>query len=290
MQRRSVLGEPGRTVGTPLAQGLGWSVTDVVCTLGPQDQPFEERHAGVSVGIVLAGTFHYRSARGRELLTPGSLLLGNDRQSFECGHEHAAGDRCVAFHFSPEYFEQITAELGVRRLAFPVSRIPPLAELAPINATVAAAALGAAAVAWDEIGVVLAARAIRLANALSDRDLRVLPAAEARVAQSVRAIEKDSSARLSLARLAADAGLSPFHFLRTFQRITGATPHQFILRTRLREAATRLVTESTKVAEIAFAAGFGDLSNFNHAFRAEFGVSPRRFRDRTDAPRTRALT
>jgi AraC family transcriptional regulator len=102
--------------------------------------------------------------------------------------------------------------------------------------------------------------------------------AEARVTQSVRLIERDPAVRFTLHRLAAEAGLSPFHYLRTFERVTGVTPHQFILRTRLREAATRLATDPAKIVEIAFGAGFGDLSNFNHAFRAEFGMSPRRFR------------
>ena len=41
----------------------------------------------------------------------------------------------------------------------------------------------------------------------------------------------------------ARGGLSPYHFLRTFQRLTGVTPHQFVLRKRLREAALRLAYE-----------------------------------------------
>src|SRR2546430_5544229 len=31
-----------------------------------------------------------------ELMTPGSLLLGNAGQCFECGHEHGLGDRCLS--------------------------------------------------------------------------------------------------------------------------------------------------------------------------------------------------
>ena len=56
------------------------------------------------------------------------------------------------------------------------------------------------------------------------------------------------------------------------------TPYQYLLRTRLREAATRLATGRDRILDIALTSGFEDLSNFNHAFRAEFGVSPRVFR------------
>jgi AraC family transcriptional regulator len=72
--------------------------------------------------------------------------------------------------------------------------------------------------------------------------------------------------------------MSPFHFLRVFRQVTGLTPHQYLLRTRLREAATRLAAGQERILDIALASGFEDLSNFNHAFRAEFGVSPRVYR------------
>jgi AraC family transcriptional regulator len=72
--------------------------------------------------------------------------------------------------------------------------------------------------------------------------------------------------------------LSPYHFLRTFESLTGVTPHQYVLRTRLREAASRLAAETGRVLDVALDCGFGDVSNFNRAFRAEFGASPRQYR------------
>ena len=94
----------------------------------------------------------------------------------------------------------------------------------------------------------------------------------------MRRIERDPDSALTLRSLAREAGLSLFHFLRTFERLTGVTPHQYVLRTRLREAAMRLMAGPAKILDIALDCGFGDVSNFNHAFRAEFGVSPRRYR------------
>ena len=82
----------------------------------------------------------------------------------------------------------------------------------------------------------------------------------------------------TLANLASIAGLSRYHFLRTFKRVTGITPHQWILRARLREAARRIVSSREPITEIALEVGFEDLSNFIRSFRTEFGISPRRYR------------
>src|SRR5262249_43432880 len=103
-------------------------------------------------------------------------------------------------------------------------------------------------------------------------------AAFARVTRVVRRIEHEGSHDLSLHTLAAEARLSPYHFLRTFEQLTGLTPHRYILRARLREAAARIAGEPAKILDVALDSGFGDVSNFNRAFRGEFGVSPRAYR------------
>ena len=65
-------GGPWRLTARVLAEGPGWFVSDMVCTAGPRDRPFEERHPYVFVGLVVAGAFQYRSGAGCVLLTPGS--------------------------------------------------------------------------------------------------------------------------------------------------------------------------------------------------------------------------
>ena len=101
---------------------------------------------------------------------------------------------------------------------------------------------------------------------------------ERRIATAVRFIETHFRRQLSLEELSALVGISPYHFLRTFRQVVGLTPHQFLLRKRLREAALLLRTTGESVLDIALDAGFGDLSNFNHTFRAAFGTSPTKYR------------
>jgi AraC-like DNA-binding protein len=280
LQRRLEHGTAGRMASRTLARGDGWGVADVLCTAGPDDHCFEEHHATHSIAIVLAGTFQYRSALGRSLMTPGSLMLGNPGQCFECGHEHAAGDRCVALWFSPEYFERIAADAGARgrTLDFTVGRVPPLRPLSALVTDAGAAVTGERDMSWEELAVRLITGAVRLAaGALPDAS-EATPHALSRVTRTVRAIERRHDETMTLESLARDAGLSPYHFLRTFERLTGVTPHQYILRTRLREAATRIAREPGRILDIALECGFGDVSNFNRAFRSEFGVSPSAYR------------
>jgi AraC-like DNA-binding protein len=260
-------------------------VADVVCTSGPDDRVFEEQHRNVSIAVVAAGSFQYRSAVGRALLAPGSVMLGNAGQVFCCGHAHGMGDRCIAFSYALEYFERITADAAGAE--FRVAALPPLRAMSGTVSWACAALAGkdADSLAWEELGVRMAVESAQLANGGEPEVQTVLPSAEARVTRVVRMMEAQPAAGHSLARLAEEARLSPYHFLRTFQSVVGLTPHQYVMRMRLRRAATRLVGEKTSVLEIALDCGFGDVSNFNRSFRAEFGRSPRAFRKAATCPR-----
>jgi AraC family transcriptional regulator len=203
-----------------LASGPGWSVSDVVCSAGPHDRPFEERHESVCIAVVTQGTFQYRSALGNTVLAPGALLLGNVGTCFECGHEHAVGDRCLSFHFAPDYIEEIAAVVpGTRRALFTLPRLPPLPALMPVLAAAESAREDRDGAALEEIalrlgGAVLAAlaEAKLAANCPSQRDAR-------RVTGALRQIEAEAQEPLTLTDLAREAGMSPYHFLRTFAQV-----------------------------------------------------------------------
>jgi AraC-like DNA-binding protein len=150
--------------------------------------------------------------------------------------------------------------------------------LSSLVAYATAGAAGLPDVPWSELSVHLAIRAIELAAHGSTHPGGFPPNVESRVTRTIRTIDRHSDAPLTVEALAAEARLSPYHFLRTFERLTGVTPHQYVRRVRLREAANRLVSEAGTVLEIALDCGFGDVSNFNRAFRTEFGRSPLAFR------------
>ena len=91
-------------------------------------------------------------------------------------------------------------------------------------------------------------------------------------------IESNIHAPLPLSALAQVAGLSPFHFARSFRQATGETPHACVTRTRM-EAAQRLLKETQLPLEaIAAKVGYRTHSHFSSAFRQALGMTPRQFR------------
>src|SRR5260370_6229998 len=192
LARRDVNGAPGEITARMLACGDGWTVEDVVCTSSPRDRPFEERHSHYAIAIVGAGSFQYRSqaGSGRELMTPGSLLLGNAGQCFECGHEHGAGDRCLSFRYTPNYFESLAADTVAHgaKPEFRTLRLPPLRALSPLVAKACAGLARGVDMPWEEISVQLAAQTMQLAGGVAGDRSATPTGAMARETRIVRSI------------------------------------------------------------------------------------------------------
>jgi AraC family transcriptional regulator len=265
---------PGSTEAFLLAAGDGWEAFDIVCTCGPSDRPFEEWHAAASISLVLSGTFACRSRYGESLLSPGSWFLLNAGEPIECSHQHAAGDRCLSFQFTAELLASVAQDAGVGRIAFARQCLPPLRAQAPLVSRAILALERGAAV--EEIALQVAGAVIEAAAGGGRQ--RPSSRHHAAVAGVIRHLGASLDDAHTLAACARAANMSPYHFLRTFKSITGVTPHQWLLRARLRDAAQRLAMSRAPVTEIALDVGFDDLSNFIRSFRAEFGLSPRQYR------------
>ena len=82
----------------------------------------------------------------------------------------------------------------------------------------------------------------------------------------------------SIADLARDAGLSPYHFIRRFAALFGETPHQLRIGTRLERAKLLLACGAGSVTEVCLEVGFASLGSFSHAFTRRVGVAPSEYR------------
>jgi AraC family transcriptional regulator len=83
---------------------------------------------------------------------------------------------------------------------------------------------------------------------------------------------------VNLDDLAAQANLSKYHLLRVFAKSTGFTPHRYLTRLRLRQAADLLRDTSQTVLQISIACGYHSPGQFAAAFRRQYGASPTEFR------------
>ncbi|WP_341705017.1 AraC family transcriptional regulator [Ferrovibrio sp.] len=259
-----------------LASGAGWVLRDIVCRAGPDDRDAEERHATMSISLVTQGSFRYRTDTGDVLLHAGSLLLGNAGACFECGHRHSRGDRCLALHFEVDLFSEMAASrAGGARFRFGQAMLPALRPLTPALARLQSYALaGAPMQQVEESAIALAARVLTTLSGTPPAAATPSARDHRRIAAVLRHMEETAAEPHSLDALASLACMSKYHFLRSFRRITGSTPYDYLISLRLRRAALRLRESHDGIAAIAFDCGFGDLSTFNAMFRDVFRASP----------------
>jgi AraC family transcriptional regulator len=271
LARKARHGARGEITDHIIASGEGWGAQEVICTCGPHDREADELTSVSSVALVLSGSFIVRDRHGTSLLSEGSYLLISAGHCFACSHRHGEGDRCLSFRFEPELFASIAHDAGGKD-GFAYNRLPPVRPLAPLTARARIAMKQPEMM--EDVAVELAATAI----GLSRGTMPSTSGHEARMTQVLRHMAAHSAGRHTVIGLAHMAGLSSYHFLRAFKATTGVTPHQWLLRTRLRAAAERLAMTKAPVTDIALEVGFEDLSNFTRTFRAEFGASPREYR------------
>jgi AraC family transcriptional regulator len=252
----------------------GLTIVDYRCRARLRERPVVERHAAYSLSYVRKGTFGYRHRGSSFELVAGSLLLGAPGDEYVCTHEHACGDECLSIQLAPELVDALGASPRLWRLG----ALPPLADLVVAAEQTQAAADGRADAAPDELALTFAARCAARASGMSPAPFTARARDRRTAIDAALWLEDHLDESIDLHDAAAAAGLSVFHFLRLFTAVVGATPHQYLLRARLRRAARLLASSDRAITDVAYDVGFGDLSNFVRTFRRAAGVSPRRFR------------
>jgi AraC-like DNA-binding protein len=259
---------------TTLLQRPSVTVSDFRCSAVSGEKPFVEQHRCHSISYVRKGSFGYANRGQSHELVVGSFLIGFPGGEFVCTHDHVCGDECLSFFFEPDLVENI----GDRTDAWQVGAVPPLSELMVVGELAQAAADGRSDISLDEVGCLLASRLVGVVSGRTQSPAKVSARDRRRAVEAALWIDAHSERPIELNDAAAQAGVSPFHFLRSFASVLGVTPHQYLVRSRLRHAA-RLLTEDNKaVTDIAYDVGFNDLSNFVRSFHRAAGVSPLKFR------------
>jgi AraC-like DNA-binding protein len=263
-----------RVVATTSLRSGAVSVVDYRCTTGPGDVPYPEVHRTFSVSYVRRGSFGYRHRGASWDLVAGSALVGYPGDEFTCTHEHVVGDECLSISLD----EATVESLGAPRDVWRAGGLPPLAELMVLGELAQSAADATSDVGLDEAALAFVERFVAVVT--GRRAQRRIPSARdrRRAVEAALWIEERSHEPIDLAQVAAIAGLSPFHFLRLFADVLGATPHQYLVRARVRNAARLLADHDRPITDVALDVGFADLSNFVRTFHRAAGMSPGRFR------------
>jgi AraC family transcriptional regulator len=234
------------------------------------------------LGRPLAVAEHLGGREGR--LGEGSLtILPADAETrWQLGRQ---GDvRHLHLYLRPTFINAVAAEAGVA---------PDRVEIVP--------AIGARDPRFEQVGMALLSElrsdglggriyAESLATLLAVQLLRhqstaALPASRpaARLSptllgRAVDYVEAHLGDDLSLASVAAEAGLSPYHFARVFRASTGLSPHQYVIRRRVERARDLLATTDRSLSSIAREVGFASGSHLTMHVRRVLGVSPSELR------------
>lgn len=261
------------TDGPDLASQSGlYGAGEARCFSDPARGPVESSYAFASIGVVVAGRFDYASPIGPAEARPGTVLLGNAGEDFTYRYRDVAGVRRSVVALDARLLAEVANDVQLARAAFPVASLPASRATAPVYAAIRRLA---AAREPDEETLVRVLAACLKAGTIADP--AALPAAR-RIREVAALIDEQPGEPLSLSDLAGLACLSRYHFIRAFRATTGETPRQYQIAARLRAAADRLVDTKAPITQIAFDAGFNDLSHFNATFRRTFGASPRAWR------------
>jgi AraC family transcriptional regulator len=116
------------------------------------------------------------------------------------------------------------------------------------------------------------------------------PANVSRMGRVYDYIHDHLSEPLPLAKLAAEAYQSPWHFQRTFKEFSGETPAEFVRRVRVERAANLLmIQKNLSVANIASECGYGSAELLARHFHERFLVSPSSWRAASQQERFRMI-
>lgn len=265
-------------IATSLVRG-DVSVIDYRCDAGPSDRPYPEQHECFSLSYVRAGSFGCHTLGRSHELIAGSVMVGYPGDEFVCTHDHhLRGDECLSFRFSGELIDGLQDSRAELKKFWRIGALAPQPRLMVLGELAQAATRGHCDLGLDEIGLVFAMRYRELITGQRRRFATPSGADRRRAVEAALWLDTCAHQDVSLHTAAQQTGLSPFHFLRLFSAVLGVTPHQYLVRARLRRAARLLLETRQSITDIALEAGFADLSNFVRTFHRAAGASPGHFR------------
>src|SRR4030095_601649 len=98
-----------------------------------------------------------------------------------------------------------------------------------------------------------------------------------RIIRAKEFIDDCYSDSINIERIAREAYISPYHFIRVFRKIYNKTPHQYLTRRRI-DKAKELLSKDSSVTNVCFDVGFESLGSFSTLFSKHVGYPPAVYR------------
>lgn len=230
-------------------------------------------HDHFGIGLIVRGAQRSASGRGQVQACAGDLISVNPAEVHDGVPIGDGARRWRMLYFNPqlieEVFEDMVADVGTLpcEFAHPVLRSQQAAELfCTLYRTVSQAGEYSDRLEIEE------ALSLLLEHLL-DQSMSV-PSVLSNAASRAKAmIDDDPLALVSLESLAREADLSRFQLVRAFARLTGLTPHAYLVQRRI-QRARQLIATGMSLADASHASGFADQSHMTRCFVRSFGFSP----------------
>ncbi len=243
-------------------------------------------HDGFAFGVIEKGALGF-SYRGEKLAAlPGMINLVNPGEPHD---GHAATDdgwTYRMFYFDTGLFQRAADEIGGKAAPLPffqdgvIDDSDLATEIHSFHTTLSSETPGRL-----EMESRLLHMLVRFIRRHADVSYPLLKAGREHpsVSAAKRMIEDLFHQNISLADLAAESGLSPYHLIRVFTAETGLTPHRYLSQVRVRRAE-QLIRRGEDLADTAYKVGFADQSHLNRHYKAIIGVTPGAYRNFVQDP------
>ena len=112
--------------------------------------------------------------------------------------------------------------------------------------------------------------------------MTITPLDEQFIKKAIALVEKNiADSEFSVETMATEVGMSRTTLYKKLMAITGQGPAEFIRTIRIKRGKALLETSQMQVTEIAYAVGFTTVKSFTMNFKAEYGMTPSEFRNKT---------